>query len=500
MQNRFTRKLQGCLACLDGAIVRPFRRGTGALRPQAAVRAMRRGIAVICFAAPGGCAEPRWAMENTQWTAPGDGGQPAAEREHPWRAADVGTTADEAPQHSPADDFTLAHLLELADKNDPRIAMARDGVGVATGLVQSARVYPNPTLELSAEEIPTAGPIDDSKAIVGIRQPIVIGGRRDAAIGASRARLGARDAEVEAVRREVFAEVELLVRRVVLVRQGVEAYGEMLAVAEKLSGEARARVEARASPEADAVRAQAEVERLRAQGARLELELPALARRLSLIVGQEIDPARIAPDPAPRAEWTIEELSARVRADHPAIEAAQREADAAEQRVRQIRAERVPDLDLRIAGGEGAQDEGTIVEAGLEVRLPLWDTSKGAELSARFEAARAKRGVQEVERALLSELSALWGQYESARAETAGLRDRIVPMAVRAAELAAEGWRGGRGGFVDVIEAQRAAAEARERLLEATREETDRRVRIKWLTGEGSMPVPSAGPGKENHR
>jgi hypothetical protein len=127
----------------------------------------------------------------------GDGGSPysgraiLAELEHSnisladenGRAADSAPLpADELPASSP---ITLADQFRVAEARNPGLAVARSEVGVSAGQFRQASLYPNPTVELSSEEIPFDGGITESKSTIGLIQPIILGARRHAATSAA---------------------------------------------------------------------------------------------------------------------------------------------------------------------------------------------------------------------------------------------------------------------------------------------------------------------------
>ncbi len=77
------------------------------------------------------------------------------------------------------DEITIDDLLQAAERFHPRIAEARAAIGVAAGETWQAILYPNPSLEFGAEEIPlSAGGLTQSKTTIGVLQPIIVSGRR----------------------------------------------------------------------------------------------------------------------------------------------------------------------------------------------------------------------------------------------------------------------------------------------------------------------------------
>jgi cobalt-zinc-cadmium efflux system outer membrane protein len=256
---------------------------------------------------------------------------------------------------------------------------------------------------------------------------------------------------------------------------------------------ARTRFEARAAPETEVIRPQIELYQIDLVRARLAKEKAAATEQLSLLLGGvQIDPERLSgevSDSPPAIDPGA--LAALVRQHHPALLAAEREADAAAARLERIRAERVPDLDVRAgAGYRGETDEG-IYEIGVGVTLPLWDHRQGDILSARFDLMRARQQRAAIENDLLRRLAEAQGEYESARAQLETVRDQIVPAAARSFEQTQEAYRGGRAAFLELLDAQRTLTEARTTLIELSGAAAAARARIMQIVGQLETPPSS---------
>ncbi|MCI0674970.1 MAG: TolC family protein [Phycisphaerales bacterium] len=402
---------------------------------------------------------------------------------------DSTSSAHEAPSaHSALPDagpISLADLLALAEARNPALAAARSEVGIAAGQVWQAHLYPNPRLEVASDEVPFDSGFDNGITTVSMTQPIVLGDRLSAATDAAEAEKAASRAKLELRAREIFGEIAQLHARLLAIRQAQTLYDELAELGGRTLSMARTRFEARAAPETEVIRPQIELHQIDLARARLIKENDAALRQLELLLGGvEIDADRLAgevTDNPPAID--LDAVATQVRQGHPALAMADREIAAAQARLERIGAERVPDLEVRAgAGYQGEIDEG-IFEVGAGVTLPLWDNRQGDILAARFDLMRARHLREATQNDLLGRLAEVHGEYESARAQLATVRDQIVPAALRSFEQTQEAYRGGRAVFLELLDAQRTVTEARATLIELGGAAAAARARMMQIVG-----------------
>ena len=364
--------------------------------------------------------------------------------------------------------ISLADLLAAAEAGNPSLAAARSEVGMAAGEIWQASLYPNPHLEVGSEEVPfRAGPREGT-TMVSLTQPIVLGGRLEAAVDAAQAERAVSRANVEIRIREIFGEIAQLHARLLAIRQAEALYAELAVLGGQTLSVAQTRFEARAAPETEVIRPQIELYQIDLARGRLAKEKVAAAKGLALLLGGiEIDVARLSGEVADSPPVIDFEAVARiVRKSHPLLVAADREIDAAAARLARIRAERVPDLDVRAGAGYKGEGSEGVFEVGAGITLPLWDDRRGDLLAGRFAVLRARQQRIAVENDLLGRLVEVRGHYESACVQLRTVREQMVPAAARSYEQTQEAYRGGRAAFLELLDAQRTLAEARTTLIQ----------------------------------
>lgn len=262
----------------------------------------------------------------------------------------------------------------------------------------------------------------------------------------------------------------------------------------------------------DLLQARTAVEQTRAQVPALQASAAQLTNALAVLTGQPpgalaamLVPAQPALPPAAPADLALA-LPADVLRQRPDLRAAEWQWLAAEARVAQVDAQRLPSL--RLGGsiglnalGLGRLASGTAVASLLaSVSLPVLDGDRlqaqvRAQEAARDEAAAAYRAtllaaLQEVEDTLL----ALHGTREQLAAQEAALAS-----ARSAAELAAQRYRSGLVDFQNVLQTQRTRLAAQDAVAGTTTALATAHVRLYKALGGGWASLADAHAERGTH-
>jgi cobalt-zinc-cadmium efflux system outer membrane protein len=370
--------------------------------------------------------------------------------------------------------LSLDRILDAADHLNPRIAAARARVGAAGGRAWQASFYPNPWLGVESENVrPSNGGLGVSETTISISQPIIIAGRREAAVAVGASDVSAERWGLERVRREIHGHIRRVVTDIEYQREALRRYEQLRTLAERTVHVAEERFGARAAPESEAIRARVEYNSLALAIDRLQGEMAVSSERLeTLLGGHAVALDRLGGDTeAGGLEELppIDRLKEAVRSGHPAVLAAEARAESAERQVELERARRYPDITARLGAGVNHADDEGFVEAGLGIPLPILDQNKGNILAARFDVIHARQQAAAIANDLVGELSEAYRQWESATARLAVFEEQILSGARRAYDQASDGYQAGKLQFLDLLDAQRTLSEAQLSQLELRR-------------------------------
>jgi outer membrane protein, heavy metal efflux system len=360
--------------------------------------------------------------------------------------------------------MTLTSLQQLAAESNPTLRQAEAEIRAAKARQQQAGLYPNPTVGYTGDEI-RGGTVGGGKQGFFVSQPIVTAGK----LGKSRKIFGEeiRLAEVEAEEQKMRIEsaVRIAFYRVLAAQELLEAQRDLARIAQD-----NAETEHRLSNTGQADKSevlQAEVEARRKQMAvRIrENMLRQEWRGLTAVIGKpdlalQVVEGNLEAD-LPRVNE--EEVVEAIAKQSPAVRIAAISTSRAQAVLERIKAEPVPDLQLR-AGAEyfGEQLEGTNRSIGWEgiaevgVTLPLWNRNQGNIAAARQDLDRAQREEMRVALTLRERAAAVLDQYATARIMADEYREGILPRAKEAYSLLVDEYGKMLASYPVVLDSQRA--------------------------------------------
>ena len=390
-------------------------------------------------------------------------------------------------------DVTLSKLLELTALNNPEIAAAGSMVGAAEGRLWQADLYPNPTLELEAEDIPTNHiGLARAENVVSLSQPVILSSRRSAAVAAARADTAASKLHAVHVTRHVLGEVRLAYVEAMYLNAALALYDELATIAITTLELASARFSERAAPESESLRAQVEVHELALGRRRLERKQTACQQRLVGLLGGVALNIKAVPDAfhAQLPEIDLGKLRAAIASDHPGLLAARKAIEASEQRRHQAQAQSIPDIDVRLAYGRNTNEDHDFVEAGLSIPLPLFNRNQGRISESEHQLARTRWDEKVLANRLQTRLSSAYAAYLTAHDDRRGLDEHIIKAAQQSMAQSREGYRAGHVPLTTLLEAQRTLARARLAHLDALRDQHLAYARLWQLAGAAVEPQP----------
>lgn len=389
--------------------------------------------------------------------------------------------------------FTLDEALRMARASSPSIAASAAGVDAATAGRSVAALRPNPEIEGTSEYFGGGGAyrgFSSAENTVRLALPLELGGKRSARIAVAdaqigRARLGSATAAADLVLivTQGYNDAAAAERRLAVARDQAQIAAEALRAA-------GIRVKAGfASPleqqRADVLRinADAAVERAARTA---DVARGNLARLVGTTIAGSIDQSwfdRVESMNPVRPVATDGTL---------ALAAARADTGIAGAQVRLAQSQRVPDLTVS-AGVRRLDATGTVVGVvGVGIPIPLFNNGRAAVAQARSmqtQAEAQQRAAQlDAERSIAGAQAELANAATSARTATGP----ALAAAEEAARIARIGYREGKFGQLDLLEAERTLAETRAGAIDALASYHDAQARLERLATPAPEPTKDA--------
>lgn len=386
--------------------------------------------------------------------------------------------------------FTLAQALERAGATSPAIESGAAGVLAAQAARTVAGLRPNPELNIQTENVAGSGDyrgFRSAETTAQVTLPLELGGKRPARVALANAQQDRAQIEQAVIAADLrLAVTQAYVTAVSAVERASVAQRQVAIAAEALRS-AQVRVRAgRASP-LEAQRA--ELAHLNAQATQEQAERLANVARANLgrIIGAPVAGAL-------DLRW-FETLAVAGPVDRAAMRdmltarAAALDVATADAQVRLAGAQRVPDLQLFAGPRRLSGSNDTAMLMGINIPLQIFDNGGAAQAQARAERQRADATRRMTEIQLDQAIAS--ADAEVANAETAAriASGPALAAAQEAARIARIGYREGKFGQIDLIEAERTLLDTRMAAIDALATYHDASARRDRLVAPASLFV-----------
>lgn len=359
--------------------------------------------------------------------------------------------------------MSLQAALALAMEHNPSLRAAAQAVAASEGAVVQSRARPNPELAYSQEDTRR----ETRSMTLQWNQPIEIGGKRAARMKAAEHGRDLVQAELDATRAGLRADVRAAFAKVLAGQQRVQLHEKTLEIASNARDAAAKRVQAGKIAPLEETKARVAESSAQLALAQAQSGLRVARQQLALLWGAQ--PASMG-----RAVGELGDLpslpDSRVmleKLEHsPQMLRAQQAVLQAKSVAELERAKRLPDPTVSL-GMKRAQEVGrNQLVVGISVPLPILDSNRGNQLQALRLADKAEDELLATRQQLSAQLQQQLELLQTSRAQALQLAQQVLPAAESAYEVSAKGFALGKFSYLEVLDAQRTLADARSLYLE----------------------------------
>ena len=366
--------------------------------------------------------------------------------------------------------ITLERAVERFLRHNLAVEAARHRVDVARAERVAARLGPNPTLTVSAENVKVSGPTpagDLYEVTTSLSHPIELGGKRQLRREVADLGVTLAEAQLADALRQRLAEVKRAFYETLLARTTVEYATETREGFGELVTLNQTRVEEGATAEGELLKVKLEYVKADAAVRQAQLAMRQAGIRLLDLLGERDFSAAGSVDgrlARPAAVPNLEALRETALRDRPSLRVASQATALAERRVALERARAIVDIEPFV-GYRRAGENNTVV-FGIAIPFPIYDRNQAGIARAVAEQQLATTDLALQRNRALAELESAWQAWEAARGQMdsfeAGVRQAEE---VRAVALAA--YQDGAIGLLEYLEAQRTLSDVRQRYAQS---------------------------------
>ena len=418
----------------------------------------------------------------------------------------VGATEEELPPPSVLDEepstsigtaeaVGLPDLIGLTLERNPRLAQVSWAVDTARGRAVQAGLYPNPTVNVRGNEISDrTGPAGIWSVYTG--QEIVTANKLGLSQAAALKEVDQATLKLVAERYQVFTDVRQAFFEAVTLQRRADILTDLVKLAEQSVENAKKLLKAKEAAELDVVQLEVDLERYRAELEATQRALPGAYRRLAASVGiQDMPVARLVGDlDTALPDYDLDQIRLYVLGIHPELRSAQVGVERAQLVLRRATVEPIPNVTVGAGYTYQGQNRSNDWDIGVSVPIPVWNKNQGNIFAASAQVSEAVSQVGRVQNDLVNRLATAFTTYAAARKRVERYKTAILPRAQRTYQLSLKAYQGGRFEYLQVVQAQRTAAEANLELVRSLGEMWQSASEIAGLMLEDQWPLVPAAP------
>ncbi len=329
----------------------------------------------------------------------------------------------------------------------------------------AARLRPNPGVSVMAENLRVSGPVAASRLYelgATYSETIELGGKRKLREQVAAVTISAGEARVANAMRKGIAEVKRLYFQAVLARRDIEVAIENRQMFQQLVQFNLARFQEGAIPEADLIKVR--LERIKFDSALKQAELRERQAMIQLaenleddaiakqVVAGEVDLRILNPD--------LDTLLETALRERPDVQAAQREVEAAKEKIALEEARASADISPFVGYKRLANDNTVMFGVNLPLKVRDRNQAGIARAQADQKAAGALREVAKSH--TTAEVKAAYEAFQTAREQVQTFRDELLNQADESRSIALAAYEEGATPLLSLLEAQRTRAEVRQ--------------------------------------
>ena len=329
----------------------------------------------------------------------------------------------------------------------------------------AARLRPNPGVSVMAENLRVSGPVAASRLYelgATYSETIELGGKRKLREQVAAVTISAGEARVANAMRKGIAEVKRLYFQAVLARRDIEVAIENRQMFQQLVQFNLARFQEGAIPEADLIKVR--LERIKFDSALKQAELRERQAMIQLaenleddaiakqVVAGEVDLRILNPD--------LDTLLETALRERPDVQAAQREVEAAKEKIALEEARARADISPFVGYKRLANDNTVMFGVNLPLKVRDRNQAGIARAQADQKAAGALREVAKSH--TTAEVKAAYEAFQTAREQVQTFRDELLNQADESRSIALVAYQDGATPLLSLLEAQRTRADVRQ--------------------------------------
>jgi outer membrane protein, heavy metal efflux system len=438
-------------------------------------------------------------MSNMQ-NAPNHASQPIQESEKTETHTGASLPAPELLQEvSARPPKKLSEFIQLADADNPTLKQVAAIVRRSTAQAKQAGLYPNPSVGYQGEQI-RGGSFGGGEQGAYIAQSIVLGGKLGLRHNIFEQQKMSDEAATEAQIQRVHGDITQAFYKTLAAQETIVVRRRLLNLTQDAVETVHQLANVGQADAPDILQSEVEAEQAKIDYGDAQRDFLQNFRMLAALTGQADlpgSPLDGALDAIPDID-TDHVVEAIIQGS-PVVKQAQLEITVAEAKLKDVKRESVPDLQLK-AGEQYNFETVSVLPtkaagpqsfASAGVNLPLWNHNQGAKLAAEADIDHARQELQRVKLSLHQQTEPLVQMYLSSKFEAERYRTQLIPRAARAYQLYLQEYQSMAMAYPQVLVSQHTLFQLQASYVQALSSAWRNAIALQHYTLKGGLESPS---------
>ena len=382
--------------------------------------------------------------------------------------------------------FTFKQAFTIALQNNPELQVEINKAAAMKGVFIQSKLYPNPQLSLTAENIGGSGlysGYESAETTLSVTQPVPLGNRLKYMQNATYAEYLASLAHIKVQKTILYVAVGTAYIDALYAEQWQQVTRKLTRVNKDIVTAIKRRVEAGAGAELDLRLAEIRLGEARIQenkSARETLKQRAKLARLTgtgLLVDNPLNDSGLQHN-----QWVWGKLEKKM-SQSPQLFEKQLQLKAKRAAIVAVKRAVWPDLNIQLGGRHFSDDGSNAAVVSAYSQIPVYNRNQGSIMTAEAEYTQMARDYQGTNLAVRQNLYTAFLQAEQSRFEADLLTDSLVPLARKSLKLAKEGYQMGRYTYIELSTALNTLIEEERHYQQAHADYHKALIQINGITG-----------------
>lgn len=352
--------------------------------------------------------------------------------------------------------FTFQQAFHIALQNNPELQVEINKALAMKGLFVQSKLYPNPQLALTAENIGGSGRYsgyESAETTLSITQPIPLGRRLQYLQKATYADYMASLARIRLQKTILYVAVGSAYIDALYAEQWLQVTKKITRVNQDIVTAIKRRVEAGAGTELDLRLAEIRLGEARIQENKSAREALKQRAKLARFLGADLRVDKSLNDKGlQHTQWVWANLLKKM-SQSPQLLEKKLQLSAKRATIVAVKKAVWPDLSIQLGGRHFSDDGSNAAVISAAAAIPVSNRNQGNIMAAEAEYTQIAREYQGTTLAVRQDLYTAFLQAEQSRYEANLLTDTLVPLAHKSLRLAQEGYKMGRYTYVELSNA-----------------------------------------------